>query len=256
MSYDQAATMPLVCTTAYLAMYHEAPHGLGLQSPLESADAYTDTPFLVVGGSSSVGQYGERIETSPIPGNDLQTCRAAIQFAKASGFNPIIATASTKHSKHLLSLGATHILDRSLSVDALRDALLPILASLSPAQSLTYIVDAIGGKDTQHLALSLLEPGGRMVTVRESVFQDGFNGKSISRVIALKHLPQNKQIMRDLWANMGKLLNDGIIGSLSTFEVIPGGLAGVTVGLQRLEEGNVSGTKLMVHPQETGPECS
>lgn len=92
--------MPLVCTTAYLAVYHETPHGLGLQNPLGSPGAYADTPFLVVRASSSVGQYGE-----------LLTCRAAIQFAKASGFNPNIAAASTKYSEDLLSLGAIHILN-------------------------------------------------------------------------------------------------------------------------------------------------
>jgi hypothetical protein len=71
--------------------------------------------------------------------------------------------------------------------------------------------------------------------------------------VALKNLPQNKQFLRDQWANMGKLLSDGIVRPLSTLEVKPGGLAGIPVGLQRLEEGKVSGTKLMGHPQETGP---
>jgi hypothetical protein len=144
--------MPLVRTTAYLAMYYETPHGLGLQNPLGSLGAYTGTPSLVVGGSSTVSQYGERIYISPIPLHDLPTCRAAIQFAKASGFNPIIATASTKHTEHLQVYPWT-----------------PSAILSSPAQSLTYIVNAISGKDTQHLALSFLEPGG-LRSLSESLY--------------------------------------------------------------------------------------
>ena len=34
-------------------------------------------------------------------------------------------------------------------------------------------------------------------------------------------------------------------------EVVPGGLAGIPVGLDRLKQNNVSGKKLVVHPQET-----
>ena len=34
-------------------------------------------------------------------------------------------------------------------------------------------------------------------------------------------------------------------------EVVPGGLAGIPAGLERLKNGSVSALKLVVHPQET-----
>ncbi|KAF5330247.1 hypothetical protein D9611_010529 [Ephemerocybe angulata] len=230
MTYDQAATMPLVCTTAFLALYNDVPHGLGLDSPLRSPGLYTGNAFLVVGGSSSVGQY-------------------AIQFAKASGFGPIITTASPRHEQHLLSIGATHVLDRNQSLDSLKERVQGILGT---EKQLSYVIDAISRTDTQHIAMTLVAPGGRLVTVREPVFKDGYKEKSISTVMALKGLPQNVGLMRELWANMTKLLEDAIIQPLR-YEVISGGLDGVPVGMKRMEEQKVSGVKLVVHPQETAP---
>jgi NADPH:quinone reductase-like Zn-dependent oxidoreductase len=56
-SFDQAATIPLGVTTAYLLMYNKPPHGHGLVNPVEASGIghYKDVPFVVLGGSSSVG---------------------------------------------------------------------------------------------------------------------------------------------------------------------------------------------------------
>ncbi|KAJ2914807.1 hypothetical protein MD484_g5607, partial [Candolleomyces efflorescens] len=226
MSYDQAATIPLACTTAYLGMYNATPYGLGLVSPAHARDHHENTPFLVIGGSSSVGQF-------------------VIQLAKASGFSPIITTSSAIHEANLLSLGATHVLDRHLAVDTLKEEIHKITRS-----PIHLVFDAISAKNTQHVAMSLLSPGGNLVVVREPIFQSGFNEKTISAVLALKHVPQNIQLLRSLWANMANLLEDGTIKPIKV-EVVPGGLDGVRGGLERLEEQTVSGVKLVVHPQET-----
>ena len=39
-----------------------------------------------------------------------------IQFAKLSGFSPIITTASPRHTARLQALGATHVVDRALAL--------------------------------------------------------------------------------------------------------------------------------------------
>ncbi|TFK63901.1 NAD(P)-binding protein, partial [Pluteus cervinus] len=95
-SYDQASTVPLAAATAYIGLYK----GLGL-APLTTTGigAYSNTPIVIIGGSSSVGQYG-------------------LQFAKASGFSPIITTASLKHAEYLKSIGATHVINRNSSLAA------------------------------------------------------------------------------------------------------------------------------------------
>ncbi|KAF8648426.1 hypothetical protein AX16_006289 [Volvariella volvacea WC 439] len=82
-TYDKAATIPLMLITSYLAMYHK----LSLTPPTPThggAGKYRDAPFVVIG---------------------------AIQLAKLSGFSPIITYASVKHEDFLKSLGATHVID-------------------------------------------------------------------------------------------------------------------------------------------------
>ena len=45
-----------------------------------------------------------------------------IQFAKLSGFSPIITTASKHNETYLKSLGATHVIDRSIPLSELPQA--------------------------------------------------------------------------------------------------------------------------------------
>ena len=60
-SYEQAATIPLALTTAYTGLYSKKPYGGGLEAPVEptAVGKYAGSPIVVLGGSSSVGQYGK-----------------------------------------------------------------------------------------------------------------------------------------------------------------------------------------------------
>lgn len=99
LSFDEAATIPLTMATAALGLYNkriEPYGGCGLYPPWEEGGRgkYARQPLFVTGGSSSLGQH-------------------VIQFAKLSGFSPIITTASPRHIAHLQALGATHVIDRT-----------------------------------------------------------------------------------------------------------------------------------------------
>ena len=60
-SYEQAATIPIALTTAYTGLYSKKPYGGGLEAPVEptAVGKYAGSPIVVLGGSSSVGQYGK-----------------------------------------------------------------------------------------------------------------------------------------------------------------------------------------------------
>lgn len=60
-SYEAVATIPVGLTAAYVGLYNMRPFGLGLSKPTESKNQgmYTDKPMVVLGGSSSVGQFGK-----------------------------------------------------------------------------------------------------------------------------------------------------------------------------------------------------
>lgn len=85
----------------------------------------------------------------------------AIQIAKLQGFSPIIATSSLKHTDYLKSLGAAHVLDRSLP----SETILAELPKLTGGKPISYVYNAIAEEATHHLAYDALAPGGALVTV-------------------------------------------------------------------------------------------
>ncbi|EAU83237.1 hypothetical protein CC1G_12719 [Coprinopsis cinerea okayama7 len=222
----EAATLPVALTCAYVGLYNVDPHGLGFEPPLTSGRGkYKDVPIVVLGGASSVGQY-------------------VLQLARASGFSPIITTASLKHTDFLKSLGATHILDRSLSTEALQAAVKEITST-----PITTVYDAISSAETQKTGHELLAPGGQLlVTLPPSV--EAAKEKKVLGVLGVKQLPHNVQLLRDLYAKLPELLKDGVIKP-NRAETLPNGLNGIKDGLQRMKEDKVSGTKLVALPQET-----
>ena len=69
-SFDQAGTIGVTLATAVVGLYQTAPDGLGLPVPSLSAPPTIQpgTPLVVIGGSTSVGQYGESIIVYPLCG--------------------------------------------------------------------------------------------------------------------------------------------------------------------------------------------
>ncbi|KAG5644174.1 hypothetical protein DXG03_009015 [Asterophora parasitica] len=62
-SYEAASTVPVAFTAAYVGLYNAAPYGLGFAWPLDAAGRgkYAGIPLVILGGASSVGQYGEML---------------------------------------------------------------------------------------------------------------------------------------------------------------------------------------------------
>ncbi|KAJ2917339.1 hypothetical protein MD484_g3049, partial [Candolleomyces efflorescens] len=189
-TYDQASTIPVAITAAYVAFYAPAPHGLAFVPPVrpDGKGKYTDTPIVILGGSSSVGQY-------------------AIQLAKLSGFSPIITTSSLKHEDWLKSQGATHVVDRNTPLTA------QSVEKLASRPVLT-VFDAISSAETQEQAVELVASGGRVAVVLDVV--DSVKAKAEAekkttvRVLGLKALtPDHEKLLREFWAGATNLLENG-----------------------------------------------
>ncbi|RXW16422.1 hypothetical protein EST38_g9432 [Candolleomyces aberdarensis] len=230
-TYDQASSIPVALTAAYVALYNATPHGLGFVPPVrpDGKGKYANTPIVILGGSSSVGQY-------------------AIQLAKLSGFSPIITTSSLKHEEWLKSQGATHVVDRNSPLTAQE-------AEKLASQPVLTVFDAISGADTQEQAIDLVAPGGRIAVVLDVVdavkAKAEAQNKTTVRVLGLKTFtPDHVEKLREFWANATKLLEDGDLKP-NKVEVLPNGLIGIAEGLKRLEANKVSGAKLVAHPQES-----
>jgi len=219
-SYDDVATLPVSLSAAYAGLYGSKPRGAAFDAPVSSSAVgkYANTPLVVLGGPSSVGRY-------------------VIQLAKYSGFYPIITTSSLKHADELKSLGATHVIDRNASVVAevrkLTDK--PIL----------IVYDAISSADTQQASIDVLAAGGKLVTVLAPSVKA--EGKEIVHVVGLASL--HPELFTSLYGkDVFEFLERGVLKP-SHFEII-GGLAAIPEGLNRLQNNQVSNTKLVAHPQD------
>ncbi|KAF8072227.1 chaperonin 10-like protein [Lyophyllum atratum] len=224
LSFEEASTIPVTLTAAYLGLYNSKPHGSGLAWPLESTGRgkHAGTPLVILGGATSVGQY-------------------VIQFAKLSGFSPIITTASLKHDDYLKSLGATHVLDRNLPAASLKAEIKKLTSA--PVQ---VVYDAISTRETQQTGHDVLGPGGNLVTVSPLAITKA-EDIGHSHVVAFNTLPQNRVVLEGLYKMLPLLLEEGVIKP-NRFEILPDGLQGIIGGLQRLKDNQVSGVKLVALP--------
>ncbi|THH28971.1 hypothetical protein EUX98_g5214 [Antrodiella citrinella] len=229
LTFDEAAAISGSAASVTIGLY--APKipmgGAGLTPPWAQGgrNKYTGVPILVIGGASSIGQ-------------------AVIQFAKLSGFSPIIATASPANNDLLKSLGATHVIDRSADLPSA----LSTLTSLPTA--LRYIFDAVGQPDTQSVAYGVLASGGTLITVGHVPIKNIMVEKEVVVLWGVFYIPTNRRFGVEVMSHLTELLENGDIKS-NAVEVLPGGLSAILDGLDRLRKQNVSAKKLVVHPQET-----
>ncbi|KAM5545171.1 hypothetical protein V8D89_001282 [Ganoderma adspersum] len=230
---DQAASVPLGLATVTTGIWVHTPgaRSVSIPAPWEEGGETQNAgkPILVLGGTSTVGQY-------------------AIQAARLNNFSPIITTASPHNAARLTALGATHVLDRSLFPSALAAA----ISSATGGAPIELVYDAISLPDTQTVGYGALAPGGTLLTTlpptvpAESLKAD----RKIVEVFGSLYLPTNRAMGKELFARLEGFLRSGAFAP-NEVEVVPGGLSGIVEGLEMLKQGKVAGKKLVVRPQET-----
>ena len=58
-SFDEAASVVTPLVTEFIGLYQQKPYGFGLLWPVgEGRGKYNNTPIVILGGSSSLGQAG------------------------------------------------------------------------------------------------------------------------------------------------------------------------------------------------------
>ncbi|KAH9481157.1 Dehydrogenase orsE [Psilocybe cubensis] len=228
-SYEQVSALPGVLTCAYVALYNKSPFGLGFEPPVSEATKgkYAGTPIVILGGASSVGQI-------------------AIQLAKLSGFSPILTTASLKHTEHLKSIGATEVFDRNLPSSALITA----IKKATGSQPVKHVFDTVSSAKTEQDGLDILASGGQIILVLPLAVPAP-EDKKVTTVSGFLRDPNNVELLESLYRDhITAWLEQGVIKP-NSIEILPRGLAGIPEGLARLQKDQVSGFKLVAHPQET-----
>ncbi|TBU30550.1 GroES-like protein [Dichomitus squalens] len=225
-SFDGAATLPTALASATTGLYSHPGGGQYVPPWAEGGKGkYAGQPLVVIGGASVVGSV-------------------AIQFGKLSGFSPIVTTASLKNTALLQSYGATHVLDRNLSADALREEVKKIIGGYP-----SFVFDAVSLPETQAAGHGLLAPGGRLLVILpQSV--EATEGRTVTFSMSNVNLQRDPQFGVDLSKVIPVLLESNEIRPLKV-DIVPGGLAGIVSGVEKLRNNQVSGAKLVAHPQET-----
>ncbi|KAJ1306056.1 hypothetical protein OPQ81_010769 [Rhizoctonia solani] len=219
---DEASTIPVAALAALVGLFQNT----GVNVPADGPTA-NGKGVLILGGSSSVGQFG-------------------IQLARIAGFSPIVTTASSQHHDFLKSLGATHVFDRDVDAKTVQSAF------LTPV---SLVLDSISISSTQSLAFDVLTtpspvPGAHLAIVL--ALADSVKEKNTGDKVSVNQLFGSSHVFRDLsvpfWKNVGRWIKDGKFVP-NRVQVVKGGLAALPEALDLSRKG-VSGVKIVIHPQE------
>jgi len=114
----------------------------------------------------------------------------------------------------LISLGATHVLDRKLPAATLKEQATRLVGKPIP-----YVFDAVSIEETQQAAYDLLAPGGTLAVVTLNlVKEDESTEKKILMVHGSFHPPENRALgvkfaaALTTWLAEGKIkVRDGVV---------------------------------------------
>lgn len=137
--------------------------------------------------------------------------RTAIQLARLSGFAPILTTSSLRHEEFLKSIGATHVIDRTLAPSTVQSEVL----KLAGGKPIEFVFDPISASDTQTLAYDVLAPGGDLLLVNPEAIsaekkKDGDN-KTVMSVFADVQTPATRDVLVALYGRLTEWLETGTI---------------------------------------------
>lgn len=239
-SDDEAAGVALATVCGITAFYDHT--GLDLRPlPWEQGGdkAGEGRAAIIIGGSSSVGQY-------------------AIQLARLSGFSKIITNSSPSHHAHLIVFGATTVLNRSTE-----SAPEHFSAALGKTP-LAFVFDTISITETHMLAVEIIQsalnvenaPVARvnLEELAHEVKQQIKTGRVVhfKPIVGASSFPNLRPLIEAAWQRFGG--GDGFVArglfQPNPVTLVHGGLASIEEALERNKQG-VSGTKIVIRPFET-----
>ncbi|KAL7932979.1 GroES-like protein [Trichoderma chlorosporum] len=200
---DEAATLPLNVLTMYNALFHPSTHAIPSPlSPEGKSFDYKNTPLTIVGGGSNCGKF-------------------AVQLARWAGFGTIIAIAGKAKSNLLHELGATHVIDRTLSDDDIEAQVRSIVGD-----DLLHVCTAVLAKDLT-LGARLLSNSKKGILVpltAGEVDDTKLNkqaGYELRRFLCRPHEDDRRELSTVFWKSFPELVEKGFFKP-TPFEIIKG----------------------------------
>ncbi|KAK6530844.1 hypothetical protein TWF281_007680 [Arthrobotrys megalospora] len=232
LSYEDAATIPLVAYTAAIALYQE----LGLPAPWARASGKS-IPLVVYGGSTSVGL-------------------TALKFARLSGISPLITIAG----------GSKDIIEKENLADVIIDYrnnpnIAEEVKKALNGKELLHAFDAFSEYPSAEPLAANLSPNGKLTGILPYK-QELPNGHKLKfTYVGSAHKPYPKlsteeeskadQDFAQVFSSyLEKVLSEGRFKT-HPVEVLAGGLNGLPEGLNRLKEQKVKASKLVARIADT-----
>ncbi|PKK49558.1 hypothetical protein CI102_6113 [Trichoderma harzianum] len=242
-SFEEASTIPLCAYTAAVALFAR------LKLPMQWAPPNKPTPLIIYGASSAVGAF-------------------AIKLARHAGIYPIIAVAGS---------GQTYVetlLNRSRGdsiVDYRNGNILQDIRSALDAAGTSdvyHAIDAICENDSHLVVSRALSTGGSIALINPGMdysdIRNDINKGIIYVGVVNGNFEDDKRLAgmeksdpiphrRDfglVWSTLfSRGLSDGWL-TAHPYELVPGGLEGVSTALNNLKAGKVSAKKYVVRIAE------
>lgn len=227
---DEASTLPINAVTVFAGVFH--PTHLAFPPPWSSEAKsfdYSKEYIVVIGAGSNCG-------------------RLAVQFAKSVGVGSIVGIASISGEKELKEFGATHVVDRHLSLDEIAKQVRGILGE----DGVTRIIDCVSW--THELAIALIpqEKKSQVAilhqprTVAELLEKSG-KSKAVFNFVAGSINNWDQKDTDGFWTWLGKVVSEGAV-KLPKYKVIDGlDVDKVNEALDSYQDGSAV-LQAVVHP--------
>lgn len=229
---DQAAGISLATVAGVTGFYDKSGHGLPAPWDEGGDKVGKGKSIVILGGSSSVGQY-------------------TVQLARLSGFERIITNSSAAHHDHISDLGAHVVLDRSATPED--------FVAATNGLPIEFVYDAISNAETQAQGVKILQASktqnSRVITVMpviesaQELSQQGDVKVSINNILGLGSSPALRYLSEPLMKNLGG--EDGYIArglyTPNRVTISEGGVAKLDEALE-LNKRGVSGQKVVIRP--------
>lgn len=237
-SFEEAVTVPVAALTAAVALYFDmklpAPY---LAVPEPEVGTETKMPIVIYGVTSAAGAF-------------------AAKLARLSGLYPIVGIAG-RAGDYAQTL-ADYVVDYRQGEDAVVGRVEEILLKEGLGSKASHVLDAISEGGTLETTLRFLKMDGGIVStlLPPALFaldKDKFayppGVKAVNSAGPTVHW--TRQDFGYVWSRfLGRLLADGRLKP-HPYEVVPGGLHGVSTGLQKLRDGKASAVKYVYRIGDT-----
>ncbi|KAL6819967.1 GroES-like protein [Trichoderma camerunense] len=243
LSFEEASTIPLCAYTAAVALFAR------LKLPMPWAPPNKPTPLIIYGASSAVGAF-------------------AIKLARHAGIYPIIAVAGSGHAyvETLLdkSRGDSIVDYRNGNIhEDIRQAL-----DAAGTHDVYHAIDAICENDSHLVVSRALSTGGNIALINPGLdysdIRNDVNKGIIYVGVVNGNVEDDKRLAgiekrdpiphrRDFSLVWSTLFSRGLYDGWLTahpYELVPGGLEGVSTALNNLKAGKASAKKYVVRIAE------